>query len=597
MDKNIIKNHLTQRFLSEESTPGIKVTAAVKKESGKNNKEGVKAIEKEVGKYDKNMKTDPNSKEMADNKFNYNGDKEKQYHDEMEIMNGQEMNQYDREPSDIFKERAMEAIEGSTRMGNNPEWANVVAKGQGGDPEFGKNLVKKIKASEKKRAEQTPTTKMYGNDWEVTPDEGHKSYAIKENNNNPQIKESMKRLKFKKEFNGVGNALKLIPESYRTNDKEFEMTDGNETYRIRWEGTLTEGRAVVLTASDKKMVNEDMQHMKHLMGYKPQETLGLLKGNARLDENAAFSNIYNKTKVLLEGEDIESAKAKTGNLEDIKKKSPEATKHVEGSVSKDKGTQAPAPKTGDLDDAVNHAPEAKEHVEGSVSTEKGTKAPAPKKGEWENVKKKATEATKHVTMKESFEADEDETKEHEDSESAEFEAGEKEETSEMTTESTGSADLGGVAPAPKKGEWEKIKVPHAAEAKKHIHMGTESTANQETVAKVVSEGLKIGNMYFAPMNEGLDMSDVYYVAISDMDEPGVADARLVSPEEYDEYVQNRWDLRGPFSELSANKYLEKINQSNRNYTHYDSMDDREGISNLQIDPLDKFERDSIDTNW
>jgi hypothetical protein len=28
---------------------------------------------------------------MAPNKFNYNGDKEKEYHDQMEIMNGQEM--------------------------------------------------------------------------------------------------------------------------------------------------------------------------------------------------------------------------------------------------------------------------------------------------------------------------------------------------------------------------------------------------------------------------------------------------------------------------------------------------------------------------
>jgi hypothetical protein len=39
----------------------------------------------------------------------------------------------------------------------------------------------------------------------------------------------MKRLKFNKEFNGVGNALKMIPESYRTDNKEFEMTDGVES--------------------------------------------------------------------------------------------------------------------------------------------------------------------------------------------------------------------------------------------------------------------------------------------------------------------------------------------------------------------------------
>jgi hypothetical protein len=95
----------------------------------------------------------------------------------------------------------------------------------------------------------------------------------------------------------------MIPESYRTDNKEFEMTDGVESYRIRWEGTLSEGKAIILTAANKTMVNEDMENMKRLMGYK--STLGLSKGKTRLDENAIFSDIYNKTKALLEGEDIE----------------------------------------------------------------------------------------------------------------------------------------------------------------------------------------------------------------------------------------------------------------------------------------------------
>jgi hypothetical protein len=330
----------------------------------------------------------------------------------------------------------MKAIEGDPTMGNSPEWANVTQKGWGGDPEFGKNLVKKIKASEKKRTEQTPTSKMFGNDWEVVKDKGHKAYAfegtngksvikedfgvdrgythffvfkkngkivdgfdysdsdtesmkyyakidLKDNdyypsnkypvntakdftlvsgkylqrqgidpydwknwyterykdepseddkikgqeamkgldadyekdssaqqygtnpyqdmeentkNNKKQIKETMKRLKFNKEFNGFGNALKLIPESYKVDKKVFEMTDGNEHYRIRWEGSINEGSAVILMASDKNLVNEDMDRMKRLMGYKSQETLGTVKGKERITENAKFNDIWNKTK-------------------------------------------------------------------------------------------------------------------------------------------------------------------------------------------------------------------------------------------------------------------------------------------------------------
>ena len=490
MDKNIIKKHLNLKFLSEETVPGISVTASAKKESGKFNKDGVKAIEKDVADFEKNIKADKDAKGMAQNKFNYDDDFEKTYHDEMEIMNGQEMLQYDSVPSEAFMKRAEEGMSGSARMGNEGGIGNAEATWGASSDDFGKNMVKRVKASAEKRNKETPTLNLRGRDIQADlEDAGNRPYALtkSENKNKSKIKEGMKRLKFKKEFNGVGNALKMIPESYRVDNKEFEMTDGNETYKIRWEGNLSEGRAIVLMASDKKMVNEDMAHMKHLMGYKSNETLGLVKGKARLTENAVFGDIFNKAKALLEGEDIESVKTKTGNLEDIKKKAPEATKHVQGSVSKDKGTQAPSAKEGDLDDAVSHAPEAKKHVEGSVSTEKGTKAPAPKKGEWEAVKKKSTEATKHVTLKES------EEKEEEEEEGVEDIA-----TKEVKTE---GENIEGKKV--KSGHWDEISVPHAAEAKKHIHMGKESKANLETEAKEepITEAVVINGIRFEPINE------------------------------------------------------------------------------------------------
>ena len=82
-----------------------------------------------------------------------------------------------------------------------------------------------------------------------------------------------------------------------------------------------------------------------------------------------------------------------------------------------------------------------------------------------------------------------------------------------------------------------------------------------------------------------------------MDEPGEANAQIVSSHDVHEYEQNGWDLRGPFSEEEASNYLDKINQSNRDFRRYDSMDDSEGKSNLYIDPLDKFERDGLEPNW
>jgi len=508
MDKNIIRQHLKTTFLSEATTPAEKLGGQIKGKNSKHNKEGINAIAKEMSKYEKSLtKPDANEKTMGQNKFNYTDDSEKEYHDEMEIMNGLEMNRYDREPDKIFKERALEAIEGSSKMGNNSEWANVVVKGQGGDPEFGKNLVKKIKASEKKRNQQTPTTKMFGDDWEVTKDTSHKNIAVEgvkkpknvvkgettsnansmvselandgihnsadkpkdwfktgaeyankgedrnsafkmfhdgstalknflngydsvkkqgdvsgddyeksnreikfgikpynenTNKNKPQIKESMKRLKFKKEFNGVGNAIKMIPESYKIDKKVFEITDGNESYKVRWEGTLSEGKAIILMASDRKMVNEDIQKMKHLMSYSSEKTLGAVKGKDRITENDVFNDIYNKTKKLMEMEDIDGQEAEKEaefDQTDISQAS-EAKKHIEGSVPTDKKTEAPKPKEGYWDKiSVTQASEAKKHVQGSTSTDKGTKAPKAKTGDVDDAVSQASEAKKHIEDK------------------------------------------------------------------------------------------------------------------------------------------------------------------------------------------------------
>ena len=52
-------------------------------------------------------------------------------------------------------------------------------------------------------------------------------------------------------------------------------------------------------AADKTLVNEDMQKMKHLMGYKSEETLGNLKGSERINEDKSFGDIWKKTKTIL----------------------------------------------------------------------------------------------------------------------------------------------------------------------------------------------------------------------------------------------------------------------------------------------------------
>lgn len=403
MDKDIIKRYLTERFVNEEATPGISVTAAANKKSGKINKDGVKAIDKDVKNYDKSMKKA--GSEVVDNKFNYNSTEEVEYHNDMEIMNGQEMIEYDRDPNKTFLDKAKEGIEGSSRMGNKggKGMGNAEESWGASSDSFGKDFVKRVKATTKKREDASDSVMSFGDDVETVPKGSipkGKHSAIQENNNKSQNKEPMKRLKFKKEFNGVGNALKMIPESYRVDNKEFEMTDGNESYTIRWEGTLTEGKATILKAANKNMINEDMQRMKALMGYKSADTLGSSKKVNRITENAIFSDILGKTRRLLgESEEIEGQTAPEGEWDDINvPQAADAKKDIEGSTSDDKGTQAPTPPTGEWEEiSVPQAADAKKDVEGSVATEAKTNAPAPKEGFWEEINvPQASDAKKDI---------------------------------------------------------------------------------------------------------------------------------------------------------------------------------------------------------
>ena len=68
MDKKIIKDHLTKRFLSEEVTPGISMANKIKKDNAKVNKKGVKDEAKDSLDYNKSLKQDKDTSKMAPNK-------------------------------------------------------------------------------------------------------------------------------------------------------------------------------------------------------------------------------------------------------------------------------------------------------------------------------------------------------------------------------------------------------------------------------------------------------------------------------------------------------------------------------------------------
>lgn len=406
MDKNKIKSYLSSNFLTEaketaDKPVGLKKTEDIQKANKSINAASLKDVAKDIKANDKALTANKttNAKEVKKRELDKG---EKETHDNVELFQDTMLAlDYDSPVDDVFKDRFEKSLAGHPTMGNSNEYANVVQdKVWGGDPNFGQSLVDKTK--EMSKVQQNV---VGGGNTMLPYGVKNGNFAMNENNNINK-KDKMKRLVFKKPFNGLSNALDLIPESYRVDDKEFEMTDGNESYKMRWEGTLNEGRAIVLMGSTKELVNEDIAKIKHLMGYSSEKTLGNLKGNQRLDENQRFSDIWGKTKsLLIESEDIDGQDAPEGEWDEETMKAAEATKHVEGSVSKEKNfPNSPAPKHGQFADVKKKATEATKDVEGSVANEKNyPNTPSVKTGEWDkSVKGQAADAKKHIHMHESW---------------------------------------------------------------------------------------------------------------------------------------------------------------------------------------------------
>ena len=303
-----------ENIIKEEEAFTLKKTKSVQKDTGKFNDDYYKDVTKKFKDYNEPLKA--TEKENSDAVMKYtNSEDNQEYHDEYEILNGLEMTIYGNDPGEKFKDRAEKAIAGDPTMGNDPEWANVVTADQAGftGPEFGKNLIDRIKNRQKKSDSEAEKWNGMG-DVAMSLDKKPKKPNMAISENKKQVK--MKRLRFKTPFSGVENALKLIPESYKVDNKTFQMTDGNEKYEIRWEGNINEGRAIILKASDKVLMNEDMQKMKHLMQYNSKDTLGNLRGKERINENKVFNDVWNKTKSIKESSAFGFGFTNEGNLEE-----------------------------------------------------------------------------------------------------------------------------------------------------------------------------------------------------------------------------------------------------------------------------------------
>ena len=286
--QNTIKEHL-KMLTNEALDPGISVTKKAHSDSGKINKTGNAESIANVAKTSptKGDNFKPVKRELS---------KSEQELFDFQKAGGIQNLVFDSEVDKKYSDRQEKAIKGGDGKAE-PTWG-------GSKADFADNLIKQTKKIKKLKDDNTQGIVQFGDDVELTDDETR----IKKKKIAVESTGKMKRITFKRPFKGLEDAISLIPESYKKDSDVFEITDGNESYKVRYVGKLFEGIVPffaldgkvigdieILDYSNKKYVNEGMDKMKHL--FNALDSKKKIERNS-LNETDILKSMVSKTKSI-----------------------------------------------------------------------------------------------------------------------------------------------------------------------------------------------------------------------------------------------------------------------------------------------------------
>ncbi len=274
MEKKFLTKN-TKVTIKEESPNGLKTYEKIHKEDATINNDALKAIGKKLEDYygDELKELDPILK--VDRGQNSTGDVD--VYDVEALGTGMQALKYDDEGSETFKTfmKRMEDLNDTSEY--DKEFGTK--DGFGATDEKDDTYEKLQKASDeyKKNKYDEPNPEIATRRVRVT-------------NESKEIK--MKRLNFKNEFTSVEEVKELIPENYKVDDHTFLMTDGNQTYKMRWDESLNE--ATVLNFKSSSLINENVRKMKQLYDFEYGDVNK--KTNNYTEETKTFKNLMESVK-------------------------------------------------------------------------------------------------------------------------------------------------------------------------------------------------------------------------------------------------------------------------------------------------------------
>lgn len=85
-----------------------------------------------------------------------------------------------------------------------------------------------------------------------------------------------------------------VPSRIKIDETTFAITDGENTYKLIWEGDIESGEPVITNFKNNQLVNEDVEKMKHLWGFKSKEDKKIVKEEADETFKKMFRQVKNK---------------------------------------------------------------------------------------------------------------------------------------------------------------------------------------------------------------------------------------------------------------------------------------------------------------
>lgn len=279
MEKKFLTKN-TKVTIKEEAAPnGLKTYEKIHKEDATINNDALKEIGKKLEDYygDELKELDPVLK--VDREQEATGDVDVY---EVEALGAGKMSalKYDDEGSETFKKfmKRMDDLNDTSEYDKEFGTKDGFGETDKKDDTYEKltkaaNEYDKYKYNEPTEYQQTPRVRV--------------TKGVNESKNS-----KMKRLNFKNEFTSVEEVKELIPENYKVDNHTFLMTDGNQTYKFRWDESLKE--ATVLNYKNTQQINENVEKMKRLYDFEYGDVN--TKTNDYTEETKVFKNLMESVK-------------------------------------------------------------------------------------------------------------------------------------------------------------------------------------------------------------------------------------------------------------------------------------------------------------